>query len=100
MTDQNLSLRGREAQTLLDNPILLEALETMRKATIEQWKATDLRDKEGQLLLLQMAKVTDRFEGILRGIVDTGKLAQRRIDLDSIRNEPEARRFMRKVFSG
>ena len=99
MNDQTLSLRGREAQSLLDNPILSEALETMRKATIDQWKETDMRDKEGQLLLLQLAKVTDRFEGLLRGIVDTGKLAQRRIDLDSMRNEPQARKFMRKVFS-
>jgi hypothetical protein len=98
MDDKSLSLRGREAQSLLDNPLLTEALATMRKATVDQWKDMDLRDKEGALLLLQMAKVTDRFEGILRGIVDTGKLAQRRIDLDAIRDEPAARRFMRKVY--
>jgi hypothetical protein len=99
MNDQSLSLRGREAQALLDNPMLAEAMATMRQATIDQWKETDLRDQQGQLLLLQLAKVTDRFEGLLRGIVDTGKLAQRRIDLNAIRDEPQARRFMRKVFS-
>lgn len=99
MNDQSLSLRGREAQALLDNPLLKEALDTLRKATVDQWRDTDMRDAQGQLLLLQLAKVTDRFEGLLRGIVDTGKIAQRRIDLDAIRDEPQARRFMRKVLS-
>lgn len=100
MNDQSLSLRGREAQALLDNPLLKEALDTLRKATVDQWKDMDLRDKEGALLLLQMAKVTDRFESLLHGIVDTGKLAQRRIDLDALRDEPRARQFFRKLVNG
>lgn len=97
MNDQTLSLRGREAQALLDNPILSEALATLRQATIEQWSSSDMRDQQGQLLLLQLIKTQDRFENLLRGIIDTGKLAQRRIDLDSIRNEPATRKFFRKV---
>lgn len=99
MNDQSLSLRGREAQALLDNPLLKEALDTLRKATVEEWKNCPIRDKEGQTLLLQLAKVTDKFEGLLRGVVDTGKMAQHRIDIDAIRDEPQARRFMRKVLS-
>lgn len=100
MNDQSLSLRGREAQALLDNPLLKEALDTLRKATVDQWAASDMRDSQGQLLLLQLMKTQDRFEGLLRGIVDTGKLAQRRIDLDALRDEPRARQFFRKLVNG
>ncbi len=100
MTDQAIALKGREAQQLLDNPLLAEAIESMRAQVVQQWKECPIRDKEGQTLLLQLAKVTDKFEGILRGTIETGKLAQRRIDFDKLRDEPSARQFMRKVFNG
>lgn len=97
MTDQKLVQRARKASEVLDNEAFKEAMSTLKTAVIQQWKDCPVRDGEGQLLLLQLAKLTDKFEAILTGVVETGKLAQHRIDLDNVRNESAAGRFLRKV---
>jgi hypothetical protein len=48
-------------------------------------------------LLLQLAKLADKFDGILRGMLESGKLAQHQIDLDGVRNESTLRRMIRKA---
>lgn len=90
-------LRAREADQILQSDVFKLAMDTLRKSVLEQWKACPIRDKEGQLLLLQLAKVTDKFEGIFVGLVEQGKMVQHKIDLDEARNEPQVRRFFRKV---
>lgn len=97
MTEKQAAQRGHEAALVLDNPAFKEALSQLREAVVKQWKECPVRDREGQLLLLQLAKLTDKFEGLLIGMVETGKLAQHRIDIDSVRNESATRRFLRKV---
>lgn len=82
---------------MLESAVFQEALTSLRTAVVAQWKDCPVRDREGQLLLLQLAKLTDKFEGLLIGIVETGKHAQHRIDLDSLRDESPARQFFRKV---
>jgi len=69
----------------------------LKAQIVEQWKACPVRDKEGQLLLLQLAKLTEKFESILTGMVESGKFAQHKIDLDSERNESTVRRWIRRV---
>ena len=90
-------LRGREAQAVLDNEAFKQAMDSLKTSVLEQWKAAPIRDKEGQVLLLQLAKLTDKFEGLLVGMVKNGEFAQRKIDLDRLRDEPKARTFMRRV---
>ena len=97
MTEQQTALRGREAQQILDSEVFKDAMAQLKGSVIEQWKDCPIRDKEGQLLLLQLAKLTDKFESILVGVVETGKLAQHKIDMDSLRDESGMRRFARKV---
>lgn len=97
MTEKQAAQRGHEAALVLDNPAFKEALGQLREAVVKQWKECPVRDREGQLLLLQLAKLTDKFEGILVGIVETGKLAKHRIDLDNLRDESKTRQFMRRV---
>lgn len=97
MTDKQTAQRGHEAALVLDNPAFQEAMATLKTAVVQQWKECPIRDREGQMLLLQLVKLTDKFESLLVGMVATGKLSQHRIDLDSERNESPARRFMRKV---
>ena len=69
----------------------------LRSAVVEEWKKCPVRDQEGALLLLQLAKLTDKFESILVGMVESGKMAQHQIDLRELRNESKARNFMRRV---
>ena len=95
--DHKEALRGKEAQAVLDNEAFKAAMGCLKSSVQEQWKTCPIRDREGQVLLLQLAKLTDKFEGLLVGMVQSGHFAQRRIELDSLRDEPKARQFMRRV---
>ena len=97
MNNQQLATRGIEALQVLDNAAYQEAMASLKEAIVQQWKDSPVRDKEGQLILLQLAKLADKFDGILRGMVENGKLAQSKIDIDDVRNESSIRRMMRKV---
>ena len=100
MNKQQTVTRGREASEVLDNEAFKAAMTSLKGAVLAQWKDSPIRDREGQVLLLQLAKLTDKFEAILIGMVETGKYAQRQIDIDSVRDEPATRQFMRQVFHG
>lgn len=97
MTEQELILLGREAQMVLDSDAFKKAMASMKTSVLEQWKTCPIRDKEGQTLLLQLAKLTDKFESMFVGMVQTGNYEQRKIDLANLRDEPKARQFMRRV---
>ena len=97
MTDQLTARRGKDAALVLDNEAFKLAMGSLKASVLEQLKACPIRDKEGALLLLQLAKLTDRFEAVLVGMVQNGKLAEHQIDLDALRDESRARRFMRKL---
>ena len=97
MTNHQIVQKGLEASQVLDNPAFNEAMTTLKEEIVRQWKDCPVRDKEGQLLLLQLAKLADKFDGILRGMLESGKLAQHQIDLDSVRTESTLRRMIRKA---
>ncbi len=97
MTNQQQAQRGLEASQVLDNPAYRAAMDALRAEVIEAWKKCPVRDKEGQVLLLQLAKLTDKFEGVLSGMVEGGKFAQRQLELDDMRNESAGRKLMRRV---
>lgn len=97
MTEQQTALRGREAAQILDSEVFKDAMNLLKTQVMEQWKSAPIRDREGQVLLLQLMKVTDKFEATLIGLVEQGKFAERKIELDSMRDESAARRFARRV---
>jgi hypothetical protein len=97
MNDQQTNQRGIDATQVLENVAFREAMITLKQAVVDQWKDCPVRDKEGQLLLLQLAKMADKFEGILIGIVETGKLAKSRIDINALRDESDGRKLLRRV---
>lgn len=85
--------RGVEAQMLLDNRLLTEALEAIEKEVFDQWMACPARDKDGKEALWQLAKTAQKFRGILVGYVETGKLAA-----DSLSRFEERKNPIRKLF--
>ena len=97
MTESQEVTRALEAARVLDNEAYSEAMEALRTQITAQWKECPIRDREGQMLLLQLAKLTDKFEAILRGYVEAGKLAQHRIDINAARNESTVRRWIRRA---
>jgi hypothetical protein len=98
MSDTIEVLRGREASAVLENEAFKQAMTALKKNVHDEWMACPIRDREGQLLLLQLAKLTEKFEGLLVGMIKTGEFAKHRIDLDRERDESGAERVRRKVF--
>ncbi len=96
MTDRTDVQTGRQAAEVLENPAYQEAMRVLREAVVMQWKECPVRDKEGALLLLQLAKITDKFEGILAGLIERGKLAQHHLDMEALRDENALQRAKRK----
>lgn len=96
-TEHQTAQLGHNAALVLENEAYNKAMESLKAQVIQQWKECPVRDREGQLLLLQLAKLTDKFEGILKGMIEAGKFAQHKIDLDSERDEGRARKLIRRV---
>lgn len=69
-------LKGEAAKHLLENPTFHEALKTMRDEVIAQWGAVSAKSIEDREWLWMFYQNTLKFEQILRGFVDTGKLAR------------------------
>lgn len=97
MTEHQMSQQGQDASAVLENDAYKAAMVLLREQTVRQWKACAVTDREGQVLCLQFAKMADMFESILSGIVESGKFAQRKIDMDALRDENPVRRSMRRV---
>jgi hypothetical protein len=101
MTERNdnhyAAQRGDEARLVLTNPAYVLAMQTLQNQIVEQWRDCPIRDQEGQRLLLQLAKLAQKFEATLAGLVETGKLAKAKIDLDADRDEHGARKLMRRI---
>lgn len=79
--------RGIAARMLLDNELLAEALDAIDREVMEQWIDCPARDKEGKEALWQLIKTSRKFRDLLRGYIDTGKLATeqlRRFEKDSL----------------
>ena len=97
MTPQQIQQTGIEAQRVIDSEAYKLAMSAMKAQIVQQWKDCPVRDKEGALLLLQLAKLADKFEGVLTGLIESGKFADHQIKIDSERNESKARQIMRRV---
>lgn len=90
---------GRNAAEVLENEAYLKAMASMKAQIVEQWKECPVRDVEGQRLLLQLAKLAEKFDSILAGYVQGSRLAQHRINLNNERDENMGQRVMRRTFS-
>jgi predicted transcriptional regulator len=97
MSNLDAAQRGIEASQVLDNPAYQQAMKSLKDEVYAAWKACPVRDKEGQVLLLQLAKLTDKFEGVLQGLVQSGRFAEHQLKLDNLRNESPARKMLRKI---
>jgi hypothetical protein len=96
-THQKLSDMGVEARNVLGSPAFEEAFTRMQAAIDNAWHECDMRDTEGQRLLLQQAKLVGRVKATLQGMIEQGNLADSKINADDIRNESGIRRGIRAV---
>lgn len=78
MTESDLmrdQTRGQMARELLESELLNEALDAIEQEVLEQWVQCPARDHEGKEALWQLIKTSRKFKTILKGYVETGKLA-------------------------
>lgn len=98
MTEESLldqQTRGQVSASLLENELLKEALKAIRDEVVDQWANCPARDKEGKETLWQLMKTTQKFENVLIGYIETGKLAS--AELARLEKESKLKRFLRRA---
>lgn len=77
MTLDDEDRRGKEAERLLEHPLLAEAFSTIAKELETAWRDSPAKDEAGREKLWIMRKLLDRVDSHLQAVVMTGKLARR-----------------------
>jgi len=68
--------RAEAAKQILGNPAFDEAMRVMREEVVAQWGACSAQDVKSREWLWMFYQNTLKFEGMLRGFIDTGRLAK------------------------
>ena len=68
--------RAREAEALLANPLLVQALSEIKTELYANWLNSPVRDVEGRELIFLGLRVLQQLEGNLRAHITTGKMAK------------------------
>lgn len=75
MTQAEIATRGEGAKRILNDPLVVEALEIIERDVIEAYAACPTRDLEGMRILQTNLRLARQFKGILQGAMERGKLA-------------------------
>lgn len=84
--------RAEHANRLLQDQLLQDALKAIKDEVQRVWIDCPQRDHEGKEALWQLAKTADKFESLLKGYIETGKLATANL------KHFEERKGLRRVF--
>lgn len=79
MTPEEELRRAEQARQVLEAPIVKDTLEFMERELFEAWLACPARDAEGREWLWRQAVTGRKFRDLLRGTMESGKLARERI---------------------
>ena len=76
--------RGEQAARLLSEPLLVETLELIELEYTQEWKNSPVRDVEGREKLWLMVRTVQKLRSELEAVLETGKLAQHRLEQESL----------------
>lgn len=79
MTDQQVLDDAAAAQRLLNDPLLLRALDRLERDCWEAWKAAPTNDEAAQREAKRLAWTADKFRSLLTQYVNEGKALKARI---------------------
>ena len=79
MTDEEELRRARQAEQVLQNPLVSDAIKAMESELYEAWLTTPARDEAGRDWIWRQAVVTRKFKDIFKGMMEGGKIADFRI---------------------
>jgi hypothetical protein len=87
MVDDELKLRhdmnrGGQAAQLLDNPMLVEAFQSLEEIYLVTWKATGVLDTDRREKLWLAVQVVGKVRRHLQETLSSGQLASRQIERD------------------
>ena len=69
--------RARRAQSLLNDPLIKEAFETLEKDLLDSWRNSGTSDTETRESLWLAMRLLDRLHIHLQSIVETGQMAEK-----------------------
>ncbi len=75
MTPAEILARADQAKRILDDPLVIEAFQTIEHDIMEAFYACPIRDDEGRRILQTDLRLARQFKGILQGVMERGKLA-------------------------
>jgi hypothetical protein len=70
--------RADEAKRILETPMVRDAFAVMEREVYEAWLATPARDGEAREWLWRQATALKKFQEMLRGTMESGRLAFQR----------------------
>lgn len=85
-TESNIR-RGKRAELLLADPLLVECFDRLQQETLKAWQSTNLADTNAREKYWLTYNVVSNVKEQLTIIANGGKIAQR--DLDDARNSAE-----------
>jgi hypothetical protein len=71
--------RAEQARQALELPIVKETLDYMEREITESWVICPARDVEGREWLWRQMTATRKFRELLRGTMESGKIAEARL---------------------
>lgn len=77
---QEKARRGEHAKHLLEDPVLVQALDNLEAQYIEAWKNTASDEEEGRERLYRAVQVVGDVRQQLRVIVDQGRISRDHIE--------------------
>ncbi len=83
MSDRNPHIdvqRAMQAEELLNNPLLSDALDSMEREYLAAWRASKLPDLEERERLWLAMQVLEQVRNHLRIVLENGVVARREID--------------------
>ena len=84
--------RGTQARAILDNPLWAEAWQGFEDRLLKEWRDAPASDTEGREVLWLMLKMSERVQGHIKGILETGQMAEMQIaDLKKQRERRDGR---------
>lgn len=79
MTPEEALRRANQARQVFEQPIVKETLDFMEREVMDMWTSTPIRDVEAREALWRMAVTTRKFRELLRGTMESGKIAAEEI---------------------
>lgn len=84
--------RAERAKLILEDPLVVAALQDITDSVMKQWRESPKRDAEGREYLFQYFTIIEKFKANLAQHMEAGKIAAH-----AIKAEEEQKTLMQKV---